>query len=103
MRLGVSRRAHLDATVVGYRCHDSDPSNLRYSTNGGLAFNPASWPSSLDVTTASDPKHVQSVHVDPYHRKTFYAAHSNGWAILKSTDGGATWKTVGALPGADGC
>jgi hypothetical protein len=42
-----------------------------------------------------------SAHVDPYHRRTFYAVHGNEFTLLKSTDGGQNWVAVGWLPGHD--
>jgi hypothetical protein len=86
------------ASTVLEQCHDSNPANLRYSTNGGVTFNLATWPTSLDTSSL----HVSSAYVDPFHRKTFYAVHANGWTILKSTDGGATYAAAGWLPG-HGC
>jgi hypothetical protein len=83
------------ASTVLEQCHDSNPANLRYSTNGGVTLNLATWPASLDTSSL----HVYSAHVDPFHRKTFYAVHSNAWTILKSTDGGATYVLAGWLPG----
>jgi len=86
------------AAAVAYQCHDSGSDNLRYSTDGGVNLTLSGWPSSLDTAT----QHMQSAHVDPYHRRTFYATHDNQWTILKSTDGGMTWAAVGWLPG-HGC
>lgn len=86
------------ATVL-HQCHDPDPQNLRYSTNGGVDFSVATWPAGLDQSTSAPPLFLRSAHVDPYHRRTFYALHENQWTILKSTDGGKTWKAVGWLPG----
>jgi hypothetical protein len=86
------------ASTVLEQCHNSDPANLRYSTNGGVTLKLATWPSSLDTSSL----HVYSAHADPFHRKTFYAVHSNGWTILKSTNGGATYTAAGWLPG-HGC
>jgi hypothetical protein len=85
------------ATTVLEQCHDTDPANLRYSSNGGVTFSLATWPASLDNSSS----HVLSAHVDPFHRHTFYAVHTNGWTLLKSTDGGKTWAAVGWLPGHD--
>jgi photosystem II stability/assembly factor-like uncharacterized protein len=89
------------SSTVLEQCHDEDPANLRFSTNGGVTFGLATWPTSLDVTTPPT-LHVTSVHVDPHHRRTFYAVHLNQFTILKSTDGGQNWTAVGWLPG-HGC
>jgi photosystem II stability/assembly factor-like uncharacterized protein len=89
------------ASTVLEQCHDADPANLRYSTNGGVTLSLATWPTALDSTSAPS-LHVTSVHVDPHHRRTFYAVHANQQTLLKSTDGGQNWTAVGWLPG-HGC
>jgi len=87
------------ATAVLFQCHDFDPVNLRYSTNGGVTLSVATWPASLDDSTMNPPLIVRSLIVDPHRRRTFYGVHSNQWTILRSTDGGKTWVAAGGLPG----
>lgn len=86
------------ASAVLFQCHDFDPTNLRYSIDGGVTLSVATWPKSLDDATMNPPLIVRSIIVDSHHRRTFYGVHQNQWTILKSTDGGKTWVAAGGLP-----
>lgn len=51
------------------------------------------WVESIDYPVATVEPHVRDIRIDPKNPKTIYAALQVGF-MLKSTDGGASWKLL---------